>query len=372
MNKQDRAPAPGNNRPQQLRKKGKRAPNPKKSGGRRAYSVIQSDRIGQTVSVPAVRSVIRKDTAPNIKSVAKGGCRIVHSEFFHDVLGTISGHFIKHVISPTNAGVFPWLNTMAKNYESYQFNSLRFQYSNTVGTAHGGTVVIAMDYDSNDAFPTTKGQILTYDDRAHCASYESCTSVCSQHNLRKRASLYTGDVPAGKDPNLYNVGNLFLYTGNNIDTRQVGELYVEYDVTFSTPQAAVVPFPDGIGGSFFGTTNVAPLGNIGDTTNDNLISSGTMAMPVSTGSGISVTTFTFNKFWSGFYSSSFSGTNLTSIGEGGTCSRFHVWPEIGFATQIANCQKIKAEAGETLVLTIGNDSITRADICFGQSPNALA
>lgn len=305
---------------------------------------------------------------PEIRTGRKT-CRIVHSEFFHDVLGTVAGHFVKHVISPSNSGVFPWLSSMSNLYESYMFNSLRFRYKNRVGTLVGGTFAMAPDYDNNDSFPSTKGELLTYDDKADCAPYESCVLTCSQHNLRKRSSFFTGTVPVGKDSNLYNVANLFFYTGGNPDSNQIGELYVEYDITFTTPQAFTLPYPDGLGGQWFGTSNSAPFGNLG--TSNNLVTSGTMQSPVSTGTSASQTTFTWITKWKGFVTVNFTGTGLTSINEAGTANFIPIFTEIGFSTQIANCYMVSAHPGETFILSIGDTTITRADIVFGQAPNPL-
>lgn len=297
---------------------------------------------------------------------------MVHSEFFHDVLGTVAGHFVKHIVSPSNHGVFPWLSGMANLYESYRFNSLRFRYENRVGTTHDGSFAMAPDYDNNDDFPLSKGDLLSYDDRATSATYKPCSFACSRENLNKRSTFFTGPVPVGKDPNLYNVANLFFFTGGCPNANQIGELYVDYDITFMTPQAIPVipnPYPDGIGGGWFGTSNAAPFGTSYES--NSLLLSDTCTV-ICTGTTTSVTTISFAKEWRGFVTANYVGTSLTAITESGTASRFQIFTEIGFATQVANCFQIHAQVGETYILTMGNASITRADIVFGQAPNVLA
>lgn len=363
MNKQDRAPAPGNNRGPQRKAQQQQQPKRKRTQAKKSQVQVRSP------SIPAAYVPARRFGQPITRSTGKS-FRVIHSEFFHDVMGHLTGSFLQHVISPSTKGVFPWLSGMAPLWETYRFNYLRFRYSNTVGTTTGGTVALAMDYDSNDPFPATKSELLTYEDVAHCSPYESCVSVCSPHNLAKRTTLYTGATPLGKDPNLYNVGNLYLFTGGNPATTQIGELYVEYDVTFTTPQALrnVEPL-DGYGGSFFGIGTTAPFGTVG--TNTNLISLGVMSMPVTTGTGSSQTTFTFLKRWKGWATVNFSGTGLTSISEAGTCQHLSSFTEIGFSTQISSTQQILAEPGETYIITIGNTTLEGCIAIFGSGPNSF-
>lgn len=307
--------------------------------------------------------------AASIRNFGKS-CRIVHSEFFHDVLGTTAGHFIAHIITPTNPGVFPWLSGMANMYESYVFNYLRFRYKNIVGTNYNGMVAMAPDYDNNDGFPASKSNLLTWDDKASCSAYQTCVVDCSSYNLRKRATYFTGAVPVGKDPNLYYVANLILYTGACMDTSQIGEIYVEYDVTFTTPQASVNTAPDGLGGLFWGTSNSAPFGNVG--VSNNLISQGIVSAPVMSGTTTSLTEWTFLKHWRGYITTNFTGTGLTAIIEGGSANLLNVFTEIGFGTQVADCVQCHAEPGQTFSLSMGNTTLTRCDSVWGQSPNPLA
>jgi hypothetical protein len=339
----------------------------KSSQRRRGQREPPQDRIKD---IPAAYSVKPRKSKAHIETTRRGGCRVKHVEFFRDVLGTVAGTFMVDAVNPTNPLVFPWVSGMARNYESYKFHSLRFRYDNRCGTDHGGSFAMAPDYDCNDSAPASKSELLTYDDKGYSASYEPCSAICSRENLNKRSSYYTGSVPSGKDPNLYNVANLYTYTGDNADASRVGELFVEYDVEFMTPQAYVNPFPNGIGGGWFGTTNAAPFGT--SYTVNSMVSAGYIAAPVSTGTTTSVTTFTFLKAWSGVVTANYVGTTLTAITEGGTASRAEVFTEIGFGTQVADCFQVKADVGETYTLTMGNASITRADVFFGQAPTSLA
>jgi len=358
MNKQDRAPAPGNNRgPQQQRN------NNKKKGKAKGGSKNQS----QPRSIPAAIIVpSREKSVPSIRTSARS-CRVVHTEFFQDVMGTTSGYFIRHRINPSKSDVFPWLSQMANLWEHYKFNSLRFRYTPTVGTTTNGTFAMAPDYDGRDNFPSSKSEILTYDDKAHCMAYGTCVVNCSKQNISKGIpGLFTGETPVGADVNLYDVCSLFYYTNGMAGTTQVGELYVEYDVTFSTPQAYKSLNPYGVGGSFSGTTNVSPFGTVGAF--NNMISSGTMEAAVSTGTFVSQTTFTFLKPWTGFVSTSFTGTGLTTIQEAGSVDANEIWTEIGYATQIANCFQIRAAVGQYYRLTIGNNTLDNCKIIFGEAP----
>lgn len=294
-----------------------------------------------------------------------------HSEFFFDVNGTTGNFFFRFLVSPSSKTMFPWLSTMAGLFESYQFNSLRVRYKNRVGTSTGGTFAMAHDYDCNDAFPLTKGELLANEDKADCVPYEPTTLVCSTRNLHKRQSLYTGATPVGKDANLYALSHLTVFTSGNPATTQIGELYVDYDITFSTPQGYIDPYPNGVGGGYVGTSNVAPFAT--EVASSVMSLSGTVSSTVSTGSTTSVTTWTFAKAWKGYLSVGFIGTGLSPIAEAGsTATVVQIILEYGTATGISSTYQVSAHPGETIIITMGNTTITNAVALFGSAPNPLA
>jgi hypothetical protein len=58
-------------------------------------------------------------------------------------------------INPGVVANFPWLNTLARNYQKFRFLYLRFFYSSSVSTATPGKVWMSYSYDAQDAPPSS-------------------------------------------------------------------------------------------------------------------------------------------------------------------------------------------------------------------------
>jgi hypothetical protein len=171
-----------------------------------------------------------------------GDCRVVHREFIQDVTGGTGAPSIFKVsqlaINPGQAAVFPWLSSVARNFESYRFKKLRFCYETEAPSSLGGSLLLSVDYDANDAAPTTKQQAMAYRNAVRSAPWEPCCHTSAQEDLNKLKTHFVrpNTQPANTDLKLYDVGNLFIVS-QNVSTALaiLGELYVEYDIELLTP-----------------------------------------------------------------------------------------------------------------------------------------
>jgi len=163
---------------------------------------------------------------------------ISHREFVGDIAGSIAFEGSTFALNPGNGSVFPWLSSIALNYESYVFKDLHFHYETSVSTTTAGTVMLAVDYDASDRAPLTKQHLMAYAQAQRSAPWQECAFNCRSGDLTKFAKeRYVRDSspPAG-DIKTYDVGNLFLATQGNVSGAIIGELYVSYTVELRTPQ----------------------------------------------------------------------------------------------------------------------------------------
>lgn len=194
-------------------------------------------------SAPTAQARVRKSADPVMKMVnGRGDCRIIHREYIQDIVAQAAAPSLFNVssfpINPGQAATFPWLAALASRYESYRFRSLRFCYESEAPTSLGGSVIISLDYDSQDPAPLTKQQAMAYRNAVRSAPWEEVSHVSSQEDLNKQKSYFVrpGAQPAGTDSRLYDTGNAFVATQNITTASAVcGELYVEYDVDLMTP-----------------------------------------------------------------------------------------------------------------------------------------
>lgn len=171
--------------------------------------------------------------------------RVSHREFISDVSSASSGFStVNFAINPGNSTAFPWLSAIAANYESYTFKKLSYRYVPLCPTSTQGRVTMAIDYDARDAIPTSKAVLSQYQGAIATPVWQQAVYVAQPLNLTKFAKqryVSGASTPASSDVKTYHLGQLILATSNTpAAATSLGELWVEYDVEFQTPQIATV------------------------------------------------------------------------------------------------------------------------------------
>lgn len=218
----------------------KQAPKPQRQRRKRSSQVLT--KIVNTTANVAKGSTIRNGTGA--KMMSNGNVtRVSHREFISDVSSASSGFStVNFAINPGNVTAFPWLAAIAANYESYTFKKLNYRYVPLCPTSTQGRVTMAIDYDARDAVPTSKAVLSQYQGAIATPVWQQALYVAPPQNLIKFAKqryVSGATTPASSDVKTYHVGQLILATSNTPATAtSLGELWVEYDVEFQTPQIA--------------------------------------------------------------------------------------------------------------------------------------
>lgn len=317
----------------------------------------------QNVNAVVAKGMVRTTQRPMMTSKPNGDITVQHREYIADFNGSVTFASNTIAINPGLSQSFPWLASVAQNFESYLFKKLKYCYETEAPTTATGTLMLAIDYDASDNAPSTKAQIMAYRRSVRSPPWNACCYESEAKDLQKLKSRFVrnGAVPANTDVKLYDTGNLFLCTQGQANTNNIGELYVEYVVELMTPQIGDVFLGQSIYGEFTnnGGSNANPFG----TKTGNL-----PATAVSTGTTASVTTFTFTSPWRGVFSLNFVGTGLSAATFGGTATTVTT---IGSITNAGTTQgvaqaEIKADVGQTVTITINNTTITSSDVLAGQ------
>ena len=214
-------------------------PNNKRSG-RRARRRTNAKVNSNVNAAPTAMSLVTKTRVPAIKATTRGVV-VVHREYIQDVTAA-DANFRNNTFSvnPGLATTFPWLSAIAGRFESYLFRRLHFIYEPICPTTTPGAVMMAIDYDAVDAAPTTKVVLMAYRGAVRSAPWNITRFDATRGDLRKfgiQRFVRTGANPTGTDLKTYDVGNFQLATQNTpAGATTLGELYVEYEVEFFTPQ----------------------------------------------------------------------------------------------------------------------------------------
>jgi len=210
----------------------------KKNGGSKKASTPRATKEGR-ISVPQSMGTRITTSSPSILSAYSGDgrVRVRHREYIADVAGSVAFAANSYVVNPGIVATFPWLSVLAANFESYKFNNLCFQFSTEKSASTNGSLMIAIDYDANDAAPTTKTIMMSYHNAVRCPVWSETKYVADRPDLQKLPQRYIrAGAVTGTDLKTYDVGNLFVSTAGCADTSALGELYVIYDVELITPQ----------------------------------------------------------------------------------------------------------------------------------------
>lgn len=146
-------------------------------------------------------------------------------------------------INPGQSSTFPWLSTIAKNYEKYEFLSLQWIYKPEVSqyatNGQTGKILLSVDYDASDAPPQNKQQMEDVVPHSDAMPYQQLKLNCRPKEMHKNSDakfIRPGNLPANSDIKTYDAGNLFVGTSAiATNTGTLGELHVKYIVKFSIP-----------------------------------------------------------------------------------------------------------------------------------------
>ena len=198
---------------------------------------------------PAAISKKARTKVPKIKRLPNGETIISHCEYFFDlgrnttvVYPTSGAALLNTHVNPANPVMFPWLSSIAPNYESYRFESLEVEYQPQCGSATDGVVMMAIDYDPSDAPAISKTQLMSYESSVKGAAWQNFSHVSKKPNLAKQKEYYPEySVNPSTSPSVLrqnNVGTLeAVAIGQGGDAPTViGELFVHYVIRLKTPQ----------------------------------------------------------------------------------------------------------------------------------------
>lgn len=243
-------------------------------------------------------SLLHGSQVPAMHS-AKDGFRIRHREYIGDISSSIAFANSSYEVNPGLDETFPWLSSIAQNFEEYSIEGMIVEFKSTSADALNstntalGTIVICAEYNVHQAAYVNKQQM---ENSLFCVSGKPSESLimpieCDpKQNPFKIQYVRTGDVPSGQDKRLYDLCNFQVASVGSQAAAVVGELWVSYDIVLRKPQLSsglglaldtlhyslVAPVVttayfgtsrselfDSYGASFSGTVLTLPAGNSG-------------------------------------------------------------------------------------------------------------
>lgn len=173
--------------------------------------------------------------------------RVNKSEFLGMVTVAAGAEFNPRafVLNPGDANTFPWLSTIAQCYEEWIPHGILFRFKSTASTnstsTNLGSITMGTEYDVYDAPPRSKVEMLQMS--------ASTTSSVSQELVFgiecdprfNPMGIFFIMPPSGimqGSHREYVLGTHFVVANGASVEGEVGELWIEYDITFQKTQSA--------------------------------------------------------------------------------------------------------------------------------------
>lgn len=220
------------------KKASKRAQSVANARGRSTYRSFKSTiPLDMRNALPAAYSIGQKTVRPKVQSNGTS-CTIVHRELVLKVAMTVNYSVQQLSCNPGLPQTFPWLSSIAANWETYRFKRLRFCYYTRVGSATGGSVILSPDYNASDLTPASEYIASTYIDTAEDVSWKDiCCTLRTEgmHALGPKKFVRTTNLSPNLDVKTYDVATLNVATVDGV-AGPAGNLWAEYEIELSNPQ----------------------------------------------------------------------------------------------------------------------------------------
>jgi hypothetical protein len=189
--------------------------------------------------------------------------------------GSSEFNLASYSINPGLPGTFPWLSTIAQQFDQWQPNGIVFEFRSTSSDYNGtsqalGVVVLATDYDSMDNDYASKIEMENSDYAMSVKAADGAVhGVECDMTERPTRILYTRttDIPANTDARMYDLGKFQIATkGMSAADVNVGELWVSYDITFYKKQLAGALGKSIYSNMLLGTTGISTSNYFGTDT----------------------------------------------------------------------------------------------------------
>lgn len=194
---------------------------------------------------------------------------VCHREYIGDITGTTSFNNNVYPLNPGIATTFPWLQSVATNYQQYRIHGLVFEFrpliTDFVTNGAPGVIIMSTNYNSDLVKYVSKQEMENAEFAVSIKPTQAlCHMVeCDPHQT-PISELYVrgGPVPTGQDLRMYDHGNFQFATQSN-PNQNLGELWVTYCIEFFKPTIDLANATTGAQAAHVvraGVTSATPLG----------------------------------------------------------------------------------------------------------------
>ncbi len=206
-------------------------------------------------SAPASKGArIASANRPRMISSARGVV-IQHKEMIGSLISsatTLTFAATGFIVNPGKPAGFPWLSTIASNFDKYRMRKLVVHLVSSQPTSVAGRIGVGIDYDSTDSLPGDRVDFFNLTHHAECAAWDSVRLEIPVLPDIKFVNSHTTS-----DSKLIDMGQVVVMSDQIVATSAtIADIIVEYHVELLEPQQAPL-----FTGSYYGA-NVAAFSSL--------------------------------------------------------------------------------------------------------------
>jgi hypothetical protein len=176
-----------------------------------------------------------------------GVIKVAHREYIRDITTGTSATPVgfQFVINPFNAAMFPWLSTLASNFEQYRITGMVVEYISNSGNAVSstnaalGSVSIATQYNTLVQPFITKRALLNHYYAVSAAPSQNMVHAIECKDMYDPYKLYwirSPNLPVTSDSRLFDLGVVNIICQGSQSVYTAGELWVTYEIMLLKPR----------------------------------------------------------------------------------------------------------------------------------------
>jgi len=169
---------------------------------------------------------------------------VKHREYLTDIQSSVGFSLASFALNPGLTASFPWLSSVAGNFEQCRWHGLVFEFRSTSGSAIAstnnalGSVIQSTEYNVNKPNFTSKQQMEAYEFSCSAKPSESFIHPIECNAQETQTGIFNvrqGPV-VGQELRMYDIGNYQIATlGMQASGIAIGELWVSYEIEFLKP-----------------------------------------------------------------------------------------------------------------------------------------
>lgn len=201
------------------------------------YTVGQNSIVRQTLRAASAIPMMHNDSQTVV---------LRHKEYLGEIKGSttfsVQNSF---TLNPGSSETFPWLSSIASNFQEYSFKGVVFHYVPSSGSAVSGTspalgtIMLQTTYRATDTPPTSKVEMLNeYCSNEVVPNEPMCHPIeCDpKENPFNVMYVRNGTPPVGDSKLMYDLGTTHVATSGQLAAGNVlGDLWVTYEVELKKP-----------------------------------------------------------------------------------------------------------------------------------------